>query len=329
MAILVCGGAGYIGSHNVRALLERGQETIVADNLNTGHRAAVHPAARLYVGDICDAAFLNRIFTEHSIEAVLHFAAVSLVGESMEQPLGYFRNNVHGMQVLLETMVRHGTDRIVFSSSAAVYGEPENVPIREDAPVRPGNPYGESKLIMERMMRWVGKAHGVRFISLRYFNVAGAIEDASLGEDHRPESHLVPILLQVPLGRREALTVYGDDYPTPDGTCVRDYIHVSDLTDAHLKALDHLAAGNAGGVFNLGNGRGFSVREMLDAARRVTGRPIPVTVGPRRPGDPARLVASADKARDELGWQPRFTDMESIIDSAWKWHKTHPHGFAD
>lgn len=328
MAVLVCGGAGYIGSHTVRELLRRGEEVVVADSLFTGHRAAVPPEVRFYRGDIRDAAFLDRICTENRVEAVLHFAAFSLVGESMQLPLKYFNNNVHGMQVLLEAMVRHDVRRIVFSSSAATYGEPERVPIRETDPTRPGNPYGESKLIMENMMRWVSAAHDVRFISLRYFNVAGAVADGSLGEDHRPETHLIPILLQVPLRQRDAVTVYGDDYPTPDGTCVRDYIHVTDLAEAHLLALDHLAAGKPGGIFNLGNGQGFSVNEMIEAARKVTGHPIPVRVGPRRSGDPARLIASGDKAREALGWQPRYTDMESIIATAWRWHKTHPNGFA-
>ena len=326
MAVLVCGGAGYIGSHNVHALVERGEKVVVVDSLFTGHRAAVHPQARFYEGDIRDASLLDRIFTDNAIDGVLHFAAFSLVGESMQIPLKYFNNNIHGMQILLEVMVRHGVQNIVFSSTAAVYGEPEHMPIREDAPLLPTNPYGESKLIMEKMINWVSRANDVRFVSLRYFNVAGAMEDGSNGEDHHPETHLIPIILQAPLGRREAVTVYGDDYPTPDGTCIRDYIHVLDLADAHLLALDHLRAGKPGGVFNLGNGQGFSVCEMIAAAQKVTGSPIKVRTGQRRPGDPARLVASSERAREVLGWRPRRVDLETIIGSAWKWHSTHPDG---
>lgn len=327
MSVLVCGGAGYIGSHNVHALLARGESVVVVDNLQTGHREAVPPAAVFVEGDIRDAATLDAVFREHSIDAVLHFAANSLVGESMTVPLKYFDNNVYGMQTLLEAMVRHSVNAIVFSSTAAVYGEPTVVPITEEAPANPTNPYGESKLIMEKMMRWVRQAHGTRFVSLRYFNVAGAKEDGSIGEAHNPETHLVPIMLQVPLGQRASLTIYGDDYPTSDGTCIRDYLHVLDLADAHLLALDHLRSGGEGGIFNLGNGLGFSVKEMLDAARRVTGHPIPITMGTRRAGDPARLVASADKARDILGWTPRYTNVEDILKSAWVWHEQHPKGY--
>lgn len=327
MSVLVCGGAGYIGSHNVHALLARGESVVVMDNLQTGHRQAVPGKVTFVCGDIRDSAALDTVFREHKVESVLHFAANSLVGESMTMPLKYFDNNVHGMQVLLEAMVRHNVRHIVFSSTAAVYGEPEAVPITEDAPVLPTNPYGESKLIMERMMRWVRQAHGLGFVSLRYFNVAGAMGDGTLGEDHHPETHLVPIMLQVPLGKRESLTIYGQDYATPDGTCIRDYIHVLDLAAAHLLALDHLRAGGEGGIFNLGNGQGFSVKEMLDTARKVTGHDIPVVMGERRAGDPARLVAAAHKARTVLGWNPRFTGVEKIIESAWNWHSRHPDGF--
>ncbi len=267
------------------------------------------------------------MFAAHSIDAVLHFAASSLVGESMERPLAYFNNNVLGMQCLLETMERHGVERIVFSSSAAVYGEPDAVPIPEDAPLRPTNPYGESKRIMERIMHWAALAHGMRFVSLRYFNVGGAWPGGAIGEDHRPESHLIPLILQVPLGLRPEIAIFGSDYPTPDGTCVRDYLDVMDLADAHLRALDHLERGGGSLVCNLGNGRGFSVREMIAAARRVTGHPIPVREAPRRPGDPARLVASAELAGRALGWRPA-RDIEAIIASAWEWHRRHPHGYA-
>ncbi|MDE5879806.1 MAG: UDP-glucose 4-epimerase GalE, partial [Desulfovibrio sp.] len=269
---------------------------------------------------------LDAVFTAHPIESVLHFAASSLVGESMERPLDYFNNNVLGMQRLLEAMLRHDVRNIVFSSSAAVYGEPDAVPIPEEAPLMPTNPYGESKRIMERIMHWAARAHGMRFVSLRYFNVGGALPGGSIGEDHRPESHLIPLILQVPLGRRPHIAIFGNDYPTPDGTCVRDYIDVMDLADAHLRALAHLEAGGKSMVCNLGNGRGFSVREMIEAARRVTGHDIPVREAPRRPGDPARLVASAEKAADALGWRPT-RDIEAIIASAWEWHRTHPQGF--
>lgn len=327
MPILVCGGAGYIGSHNVRSLLARGEEVVVIDNFFTGHCASLPDGVTLYEGDIRQGELLDRIFSEHRVDAVLHFAASSLVGESMEQPLKYFHNNVHGMQSLLEAMVRNHVDKIVFSSSAAVYGEQDNVPISEDAALSPTNPYGESKLIMERMMHWVGKAHGIRFVSLRYFNVGGAWPGGIIGEDHRPESHLIPLILQVPLGRRETVTIFGNDYPTPDGTCIRDYIGVMDLADAHMRALDYLRAGGGSEVCNLGNGKGFSVREMVAAACRVTGHDIGVTMATRRYGDPARLVASADRARELLGWEAR-AGIDDIIASAWEWHKNHPDGFS-
>lgn len=326
MAILVCGGAGYIGSHNVRALLARGEEPLVMDNFLTGHRQAVPGGVRLYEGDIRDPVALDKVFNENRIEVVLHFAASSLVGESMEKPLAYFNNNVQGMQMLLEAMLRHDVDKIVFSSTAAVYGEPERVPIPESEPTRPTNPYGESKLMMERIMDWAGQAHGMRSVILRYFNVAGALPGGVIGEDHRPESHLIPLILQVPLGLREQITVFGQDYPTPDGTCIRDYLDVMDLADAHMRAVDHLRRGGESLICNLGNGQGFSVREMIEAARRVTGHKIPMRTGPRRAGDPARLVASAKRARQVLGWQPR-AGIGEIIASAWEWHRTHPHGF--
>ncbi|MDE7241918.1 UDP-glucose 4-epimerase GalE [Desulfovibrio sp.] len=326
MAVLVCGGAGYIGSHNVRALLEAGREVVVADNFLTGHRAAVAPGAALHEVDIRDAAALDAVFAAHPIDAVLHFAASSLVGESMERPLDYFNNNVLGMQRLLEAMQRHGVTRIVFSSSAAVYGEPDAVPIPEDAPLAPTNPYGESKRIMERIMHWAARAHGLSYVSLRYFNVGGAWPGGAIGEDHRPESHLIPLILQVPLGQRTHISIFGTDYPTPDGTCLRDYIDVMDLADAHLRALEHLERGGESLICNLGNGKGFSVREMVAAARRVTGHDIPVREEGRRPGDPALLVASAKLAGQALGWRPT-RDIEAIIASAWEWHRKHPQGY--
>ena len=329
MAILVCGGAGYIGSHAVHQLIARGEEIAIVDNLQTGHRGALHPRAAFYEGDIRDAALVDRIFTERSIEAVIHFAANSLVGESMEKPLLYFNNNVYGMQVLLEGMVRRGVDKIVFSSTAAVYGEPNRVPIHEDDETNPTNTYGETKLTMEKMMKWVSRADGVRYVSLRYFNAAGALPDGSIGEDHKTETHLIPLILQVPTGRRSHITIYGDDYPTPDGTCLRDYIHVVDLADAHMRALDYLRRGGESDIFNLGSGRGFSVKEMIAAAEKATGKAIAVEIGARRAGDPAQLIASSEKARTVLGWQPQFTDVEEVIGTAWRWHAAHPHGYED
>ena len=329
MAILVCGGAGYIGSHAVHALVEKGEQVVIVDNLQTGHRGALNPAATFYEGDIRDAAVLDKIFTENKIEAVIHFAANSLVGESVEKPLLYFNNNVCGMQVLLEAMVRYGVDKIVFSSTAAVYGEPKRVPIHEDDETHPTNPYGETKLTMEKMMKWVSRANGVRYVSLRYFNAAGALPDGSIGEDHATETHLIPLILQVPLGKRGHITVFGGDYPTPDGTCLRDYIHVVDLADAHVRALDYLRSGGESNIFNLGSGRGFSVKEMIAAAQKATGRSIKVELGARRAGDPAQLIASSEKARTVLGWNPQFTDVEQIIGTAWVWHEKHPNGYGD
>ena len=329
MAILVCGGAGYIGSHAVHVLVEKGEQVVIVDNLQTGHRGALNPAAKFYEGDIRDASVLDKIFTENKIEAVIHFAANSLVGESMEKPLLYFNNNVYGMQVLLEAMVRHGVDKIVFSSTAATYGEPKRVPIHEDDETCPTNTYGETKLTMEKMMKWVSRANGVRYVSLRYFNAAGALPNGSIGEDHKTETHLIPLILQVPTGRRDHITVFGDDYPTPDGTCLRDYIHVVDLADAHVLALEYLRKGGASDIFNLGNGQGFSVKEMIAAAEKATGRSIKVEIGARRAGDPAQLIASSEKARTVLGWKPQFTDVEQVIGTAWKWHESHPHGYED
>ena len=287
MSILVCGGAGYIGSHTVHQLIKNNEDVVIVDNLQTGHLKAVNPKAKFYKGDIRDHDFLDKVFSENKIEAVIHFAANSLVGESMTNPLLYFNNNVYGMQVLLESMVKHNIDKIVFSSTAAVYGEPKKVPILEDDETNPTNTYGETKLTMEKMMKWVNKANGIKFVSLRYFNVAGALEDGSIGEDHSPETHLIPLILQVPLKKREHITVFGDDYPTEDGTCIRDYIHVLDLADAHIKALNYLRAGNESNIFNLGNGKGFSVKEMIDATKEATGEEIKVVLGERRAGDPA------------------------------------------
>jgi len=330
MAVLVCGGAGYIGSHNVRALQARGEDVLVLDNLLTGHAASLPDTVRFIHGDMRDTALLDSVFSQYSIDAVLHFAASSLVGESMQRPLFYFNNNVQGMQALLETMQRHQVNSIVFSSTAAVYGEPDSVPITEEAPLRPGNPYGDSKLMMERMMHWAAQAHGMRAVILRYFNVGGALPGGAIGEDHRPESHLIPLILQVALGKRPHITVYGDDWPTPDGTCIRDYLDVMDLADAHMRALDWLRTSSEAGrclICNLGNGQGFSVRQMIEAARAVTGHAIPAQTGSRRAGDPAQLVASAERAKKILGWTAR-ADITAIIASAWAWHQSHPDGFA-
>lgn len=329
MSILVLGGAGYIGSHAVDQLINKGYEVIVVDNLLTGHKAAVHPDARFYEGDIRDKTFLKSVFEKETIEGVLHFAASSLVGESVEKPLKYFNNNVYGMQVLLEVMHEFDVKNIVFSSTAATYGEPKEFPITESTPTNPKNPYGESKLMMEKMMKWCDNAYGMRYVALRYFNVAGAKSDASIGEDHTPETHLVPIILQVALGQREALAIYGDDYDTPDGTCVRDYVQVEDLIAAHILALEYLKAGNESNFFNLGSNQGYSVQEMLEAAREVTGKEIPTKIAPRRAGDPSRLVASSAKAQAILGWQPKFTDVKEIIKTAWDWHVSHPNGYEE
>ncbi|MDB7088125.1 MULTISPECIES: UDP-glucose 4-epimerase GalE [Enterococcus] len=327
MTILVLGGAGYIGSHAVDQLIEKGYDVAVVDNLLTGHRQAVHTDARFYEGDIRDKEFLRGVFQKETIEGVLHFAASSLVGESVEKPLVYFNNNVYGMQVLLEVMHEFDVKRIVFSSTAATYGEPKESPITEESPTNPKNPYGESKLMMEKMMKWCDEAYGMRYVALRYFNVAGAKNDASIGEDHTPETHLVPIILQVALGQRESLAIYGDDYDTPDGTCIRDYVQVEDLIAAHILALEYLKAGNESNFFNLGSNKGYSVTEMLEAAREVTGRDIPAKIAPRRAGDPSRLVASSEKARAILGWAPEYTDVKEIIKTAWAWHESHPNGY--
>lgn len=327
MAILVLGGAGYIGSHTVYQLIENGADVVVADNLETGHREAVHPKARFYKGDIRERAFLDCLFQAEKIDGVIHFAANSLVGESMTAPLKYYDNNLCGTKVLLEAMVDYGIDKIVFSSTAATYGEPENIPILETDRTCPTNTYGETKLSMEKMFHWVSEAHNLRYVSLRYFNACGAHESGEIGEAHAPETHLIPLILQVPLGQREQVSIYGDDYDTKDGTCVRDYIHVTDLAQAHVLALEYLNKGNKSEIFNLGNGVGFTVKEVIDVARKAVGKDIRTEIAPRRAGDPAQLVASSEKARRTLGWNPQNDDLETIIASAWKWHSTHPNGY--
>lgn len=330
MATLVLGGAGYIGSHTVDRLIEKGEKTIVVDSLVTGHRQAVNKDAKFYQGDIADKDFMRQVFKENSdIDAVIYFAAYSLVAESMKKPLKYFDNNTAGMVKLLEVMNEFSIDKIVFSSTAATYGIPEEVPIKETTPQNPNNPYGESKLMMEKIMRWADKAYGIKFVPLRYFNVAGAKPDGSIGEDHMPETHLLPIVLQVAMGKRDKLQIFGDDYNTPDGTNIRDYVHPLDLADAHILAVDYLKAGNPSTAFNLGSSTGFSNREILEAARKVTNKEIPAEIAPRRGGDPDVLVASSTKAREVLGWKPQFDDISKIIETAWKWHTLHPEGYQD
>ena len=329
MSVLVLGGAGYIGSHTVRALIEAGEEVVVADNLLTGFRAAVHPKAKFYEADIRDRRAMDALFEAEKIDGVIHFAASSQVGESMRAPLKYYENNLWGTTSLLQSMISHEVKTIVFSSTAATYGEPKRVPILESDPTEPTNCYGETKLAMEKEMRWTALAHGLRFVALRYFNACGASPDGAIGEAHNPETHLIPLILQVPNGKRSAISVFGDDYPTKDGTCVRDYIHVADLAQAHILAMRYLLSGGESDVFNLGNGVGFTVKEVVEVARKVTGHPIPTEISPRRAGDPAQLVASSQKARKILGWDPQYADLETIVSTAWNWHRNHPNGYAE
>lgn len=300
---------------------------MIADNLVTGYRKAIPDRAKFYEGDIRDSDFLDNLFRVEKIDSVIHFAAYSLVGESVTNPLKYYDNNLCGTKVLLDAMVKHGVDKIVFSSTAATYGEPENIPILESDRTCPTNPYGETKLAMEKMFKWTAQAHGLRYISLRYFNACGADESGNIGEAHNPESHLIPLILQVPNGKRETISMYGTDYDTPDGTCIRDYIHVTDLAQAHILAVEYLVNGGESDIFNLGNGVGYSVREVIETARKVTGHPIPATETHRRDGDPARLVASSEKARKILGWNPVHNSLDEIIQSAWNWHKNYPNGY--
>ena len=324
MRVLVTGGAGYIGSVVAEELLQAGHQVVIFDNLSRGHRQAVPKNAELVVGDLADRAALDHLLRSHELDAVMHFAALIEAGESMKAPETFFRNNTANALNLLEAMLAAGVKRFVFSSTAALYGNPDRTPIEEDDPLRPTNAYGESKLLVERMLAWFHQIHG-----LRYFNAAGAFRPDQ-GEAHQPETHLIPRILEVALGRAPHINIFGTDYPTPDGTCVRDYIHVSDLARAHLLALNALVKAPENSrllIYNLGNGQGFSVRQVVEVARKVTGHPVPAIESPRRPGDPAVLIASSDKIRRELGWLPRFPDLETIVESAWQWHRTHPDGY--
>jgi UDP-glucose 4-epimerase len=328
MNLLVLGGAGYIGSHFVKLSLELGHNVIIVDNLLTGHKKSIPEKAKFCEGDIRDRVFLNKVFSENKIDACIHFAASSLVGESMTNPIKYFDNNVYGTIILLETMEKHNVKKIVFSSSAATYGTHEKMPITEEYATNPTSPYGESKLIMEKMMKWADVAYGMKYVSLRYFNVAGASTDSTIGEDHNPETHLIPIVLQVPLEKREFITIFGNDYKTFDGTCIRDYIHVEDLVDAHIKALEYLDNGNDSNIFNLGSETGFSNLQIVETARKVTGHPLPMKFGDRRLGDPDKLVAAYQKAKKLLGWSPT-KKIEDVIGSAWGFHQAHPNGYEE
>lgn len=319
--ILVCGGAGYIGSHMVRLLNNSDEDVIVIDNLVNGHVESIPEGVKFCKGDLRDEKFLDKIFSENDIESVIHFAAYSIVPQSVKEPIDYYENNVYGTMCLLRAMVNHNVKRIVFSSTAAVYGEPKNIPIKETDQTEPTNTYGETKLAMENMFKRLEIAHDIRYIALRYFNVAGADASGKIGESHSPETHLIPLILQVPLGKREKIYIFGDDYETRDGSCVRDYIHVMDLVQAHILALGKLRDGGKSDVYNLGSGEGFSVKEMIEAARKVTGHPIPAELAPRRAGDPATLIASSNKARNELGWEPKYENVEQMIQTAWNWHK--------
>lgn len=325
MKVLVTGGAGYIGGVVTAELLRSGNSVVVFDNLTQGHREVVPSGGSLVQGDIADGEKLSSTIRQHGIEAVMHFAASTEAGESMKVPERFFRNNTANTLTLLETMLNTGVKKFVFSSTAALFGEPENIPIRETDPLRPTNVYGESKLLVERMLEWFHRIHGFRYASLRYFNAAGAAGE--IGESHNPETHIIPLILQVALGKRESISIFGTDYKTKDGTCVRDYVHVSDLAQAHILALNALGE-RPQLIYNLGNGRGFTVREVVEVARRVTGHPIPVVEAARRHGDPAVLVASSEKIQKELGWTPRFADLEAIVSSAWEWHRKHPNGYS-
>lgn len=326
MAILVTGGAGFIGSHTVKALLDKKEEVVILDNLQTGHKDALL-GGTLYEGDLRDKACLGEVFSKNDIEAVIHFAANSVVGESMKDPYVYYENNVYGTLCLLEAMKNNNCNKIVFSSTAATYGEPESIPIKEGDRNAPTNTYGETKLAMEKMMKWFDTAHDIKYIALRYFNAAGADPSGQIGEDHKVETHLIPIVLSVALGKRDSISIFGDDYSTEDGSCIRDYIHVNDLAEAHIRALDSLRKKAKSTIYNLGSGQGYSVKEVVEVARKVTGHPIPAEIHPRRAGDPAVLVASAEKIYKELGWTTNRSEITNIINDAWNFHQKHPNGY--
>ena len=324
--ILVTGGAGYIGSHTVRELRERGMDVVVYDNLSTGHIEAVGDTP-FVKGDLFDVELLRKTFREYNVDSVIHFAAYSLVGESMTNPAKYYHNNVAGTLALLDAMLAENVKYLVFSSSAATYGDCGDGLITEDSPQNPTSVYGQTKLMMEQFMQDYDKAYGMKYVALRYFNAAGAHASGEIGEAHNPESHLIPLILQVANGKREQINVFGDDYPTHDGTCIRDYIHITDLADAHIRALEYLKKGGKSTYYNLGNGNGFSVKEVIDTVEKVLGQPIKKQIIERRPGDPASLVASSEKIQRELGWKPKYDTLDSVVASAWKWHSTHPNGF--
>ena len=328
MSILILGGAGYIGSHTAYEIIENGGDVVVADNLQTGHQQALHSKAKFYKGDIRDKAFLDNLFEQEKIDYVIHFAADALVGESMENPLKYYDNNLYGTMVLLKSMIEHDVKKIVFSYTCATYGQPEIVPITENEKQNPTNAYGETKLAMEKMMKWTDYAHGLKYVALRYFNAAGAHKSGKIGEDHAIETHLIPLIMQVPNGQRKEIKIFGDDYPTKDGTCIRDYIHVTDLAKAHILAMEYLSKGGRSEAFNLGTENGYSVKEVIEMSRKVTKHPIPSVIAQRREGDPAELVSASEKAMKILGWKPECSDLEEIITTAWNWHKNHPNGFA-
>lgn len=326
-SILVSGGAGYIGSHTVKTLVEQGYKPVVLDSLVTGHRQSVSLDVPFYEGDIADSQLVRKVVKSEHINAVIHFAARSLVGESVEKPDLYFEENTAKTNRFVSTLIESGVKRLIFSSTAATYGIPDEVPIKESAPTNPINPYGLSKLMIEQSLAWLEKAYGFKWIALRYFNAAGAALDGSLGEDHIPETHLIPLILKTALGQRESISVFGTDYATPDGTCLRDYIHVLDLAKAHILALEALEAGIGSGVYNVGTGSGYSVKEVIETARVITGRTIPILESPRRPGDPNQLIAKVEKIQSLLGWAPQHSSLVQIMESAWAWHLKHPHGY--
>lgn len=326
MSILICGGAGYIGSHMASYLLKQGKDIVIIDNLKTGHKNAIL-GGKFYLGDLRNRIFLNKVFSENNIESVINFAAYSLVSESIDNPLKYFNNNILSTITLLDVMKDYGVNNFIFSSTAATYGDCKNIPIKEMDATKPSNPYGESKLAVEKILKWCNKAYGIKYSILRYFNAAGADINGNIGEDHRPESHLIPIALQVALGQRERIMIFGDDYDTPDGTCIRDYVHVSDLASAHFLALERSNKGGNSNIYNLGNGKGFSVKEVINTVKYVTGVNIKSEIAPRRQGDPPILIASSEKAIKELNWKPKYNSLEVMIATAWKWHKNHPYGY--